>query len=97
VDGSCGISDHKWLMLSSEVDECKPLLEGMSHHMEDPAHPNVPFDPKDLRLVNDFDQAGMSYENAIYTIMQQVRSITSYPISATYVRETEHGTTRHPP
>mmetsp|Transcript_23534 Transcript_23534/g.57647 ORF Transcript_23534/g.57647 Transcript_23534/m.57647 type:complete len:588 (+) Transcript_23534:303-2066(+) len=58
-----------------EDDGERAGLESMLASMANPAHRNVPFDPKELRLLNDFDEPGMSYENAIYTLMQQVREM----------------------
>jgi len=59
-----------------EDDGEREILENISDHLENPAHRDVPFDPKNLRLMNDMDdQAGMSYENAIYTLMNQLREV----------------------
>ena len=58
-----------------EDDGERAVLEGIAAHLQNPAHRDVPFDPKDLRLVNDYDEPGMSYENAIYNLMTQVREV----------------------
>lgn len=58
-----------------EDDSERAVLEGIAEHLLNPAHPAVPFDPKDLRLVNDYDEPGMSYEDAIYNLMTQVREV----------------------
>lgn len=58
-----------------EDDSERAVLGTISQHLLNPAHRDVPFDPKDLRLVNDYDEPGMSYENAIYNLMTQVREV----------------------
>ena len=55
-----------------EDDGERLILENIAEHLEDPSHPDVPFDPKHLRLVNDEDQPGLSYENAIYNLQAEV-------------------------
>jgi hypothetical protein len=54
-----------------EDDEERAGLEKMLEAMESEKHPGVPFDPKDLRLLNEVGRPGMSYEAAMYTLMRQ--------------------------
>lgn len=62
-----GFNDDKY-----EDDHEREILEGFDEHMQ--KH-TVPFDPKDLRLVNDFDEPGMCYEDAIFELMTQMREV----------------------
>ena len=56
-----------------EDDEERAGLEKMLAAMESDKSPGVPFDPKDLRLLNEVGRPGMSYETALYTLMRQQR------------------------
>ena len=58
-----------------EDDGERLILEDIAEHLENPSHPAVPFDPKNLRLVNDEDQPGMSYENAIYDLQSELADV----------------------
>lgn len=58
-----------------EDDGERLILEDIAEHLENPSHPSVPFDPKNLRLVNDDDQPGMSYENAIYDLQSELADV----------------------
>lgn len=58
-----------------EDDGERAILENMALQLENPCHPEVPFDPKHLRLVNDDDQPGMSYENAIYDLQAELADV----------------------
>lgn len=58
-----------------EDDGERLILEDIAEHLENPSHLSVPFDPKHLRLVNDEDQPGMSYENAIYDLQAELADV----------------------
>lgn len=58
-----------------EDDGERTLLENMAENYEKKEHKGVPFNPRFLRLVNDDDEPGMSYENAIYDLYDQVRDV----------------------
>ena len=65
-----------------EDDGERLILENIAEHLEDPSHPDVPFDPKHLRLVNDEDQPGLSYENAIYNLQAEVADMREQQVSS---------------
>ena len=58
-----------------EDDSERKGLEGMLECMESKETPRVPFNPRDLRLVDDDNEPGISYENAIYSLMSKVSDV----------------------
>jgi len=55
-----------------EDDGEREILEDIAKHLTDPKHEGVPFDPKDLKMLNDADEPGMSYEDAIHNLIAEV-------------------------
>jgi hypothetical protein len=69
------------LQRCNQDDSERAVLEAIADHLQNPSHRDVPFDPKNLRLVNDYDEPGGAVQVQLSLFDPQLESAWLQPSS----------------